>query len=114
MRHDPGFYRSPEWIALRKAYVAAHPNCETPGCGGRTRHVDHRIPRKRGGLPLDWSNLRAYCTPCHSRKTAAADGGFGNPTRSEPFEPRAKGSHGDGSPRDPKHPWFLPPRGGGD
>jgi 5-methylcytosine-specific restriction protein A len=25
-----------------------------------------------------WDNLRSRCHPCHSRKTATHDGGFGN------------------------------------
>jgi len=37
--------------------------------------VDHRDGDPNND---DASNLRALCTPCHSRKTAHQDGGFGN------------------------------------
>lgn len=41
--------------------------------------VDHIIPHK-GNEDLMWDeeNLQALCHACHSRKTAAEDGGFGN------------------------------------
>jgi 5-methylcytosine-specific restriction enzyme A len=42
-------------------------------------HVDHIKPFTSNGDPLrlDPSNLQALCQPCHSRKTALEDGGFG-------------------------------------
>ena len=41
--------------------------------------VDHIRPHK-GNEDLMWDeeNLQALCHACHSRKTAAEDGGFGN------------------------------------
>lgn len=47
--------------------------------------VDHRRPH--GGdyaLIYDWDNLQAMTKPCHDRKTAGQDGGFGNPLKSPP------------------------------
>lgn len=41
------------------------------------KHVDHVVPVARGGAELDASNLQSLCHPCHSRKTALHDGGFG-------------------------------------
>jgi 5-methylcytosine-specific restriction protein A len=41
--------------------------------------VDHIKPHQ-GDPELFWDseNLQALCAPCHSRKTASEDGGFGN------------------------------------
>lgn len=41
--------------------------------------VDHIVPH-RGDERLfrDEKNLQSLCRPCHSRKTAVEDGGFGN------------------------------------
>lgn len=40
-------------------------------------HVDHVVPLERGGARFDEGNLQPLCAPCHSRKTARQDGGFG-------------------------------------
>lgn len=42
-------------------------------------HIDHVTPH-RGDWEkfIDMDNLEAKCARCHSRKTAATDGGFGN------------------------------------
>jgi 5-methylcytosine-specific restriction protein A len=44
--------------------------------------VDHRIPH-RGDKRLFWdqSNWQSMSKTCHDRKTATADGGFGNISR---------------------------------
>ena len=46
------------------------------------REVDHIEPHK-GDDTLFWDqdNWQPLCKPCHSRKTATEDGGFGNPKR---------------------------------
>lgn len=44
---------------------------------GTSGHVDHIIPREQGGGDEE-SNLQTLCAPCHSRKTATEDHGFGN------------------------------------
>ena len=67
------------WQNTRAAYLAAHPACVT--CGQPARHVDHID----GAGPLapnghDWTNLQSLCHPCHSRKTATTDGGWGHRT----------------------------------
>lgn len=43
---------------------------------GKSGHVDHVVPRARGGTDDD-SNLQTLCASCHSAKTATEDGGFG-------------------------------------
>jgi 5-methylcytosine-specific restriction protein A len=66
------------WQQTRKHFLAQHPDCED--CGAPATQADHRIPTRQGGTS-DESNLAARCASCHSRKTAARDGGFGNPRR---------------------------------
>lgn len=84
-RRGGDFYDTPAWRKLRKAYRDIHPLCDECEKHGRvtpSEHVDHVIPRnQRPDLELDWSNLRALCKPCHSRKTATHDGGLGNSRR---------------------------------
>lgn len=75
-----------EWEAARADYLAQPENryccC---GCGKRADVVDHGKAH-RGNRALFWdrSNWRPMAFACHSRKTAAEDGGFGNPRRSAP------------------------------
>jgi len=78
-------YDKQRWRKLRAAYIARHPLCEI--CFKldqikEARVVDHVEPH-RGNEQLfyDNDNLMALCVPCHNRKTAAQDGGFGNPKR---------------------------------
>lgn len=69
-----------DWRRLRATIPAA--NC---GCGARWHpgfHLDHIIARAKGGSDAP-GNLRWTCRPCHSAKTAAVDGGFGNEARQD-------------------------------
>ena len=68
-----------DWASLRKEFLKAHPLCANQD-GKRATHVDHILPRARGGTD-DVNNLQALCHACHSRKTAMVDGGFGNRKR---------------------------------
>jgi 5-methylcytosine-specific restriction protein A len=69
------------WRKLRDAYLATHPLCEC-GCGYAAAVVDHRTPHNGNpALIFAWDNLQAMTKACHDRKTAAVDGGFGNPFR---------------------------------
>ena len=92
------FYRSAEWRAVRAAVLHRDGyRCATPRCDRRASHVDHILAVSRGGGALDPANLRSLCASCHSRKTATADGGFGN--RLRPAPPlRARGCDRDGWP----------------
>jgi 5-methylcytosine-specific restriction enzyme A len=80
-------YNTAHWQRLRKAYLAAHPLCECEanngaGCGCAATTVDHKRPHNGDlNLAFDWDNLRSMTKACHSAKTAARDGGFGNPVR---------------------------------
>lgn len=92
-------YNSPEWKALRSEHLKANRTCVK--CGARASVVDHVKPwRGDRRLFLDPSNLQSLCRPCHSRKTSAEDGGFGNPIAAP------KGCDAAGNPIDPSHPWF--------
>jgi 5-methylcytosine-specific restriction protein A len=71
-----------KWRAARLAFLKRHPLCEDclkDGTVTAATEVDHVIPHK-GDQKLFWkrSNWRALCKPCHSKKTATEDGGFGN------------------------------------
>ena len=71
-----------QWQKAAKAFLQANPMCECPECKGVKRVatvVDHRIPH-RGDVALFWDecNWQAMAKPCHDRKTASEDGGFGN------------------------------------
>jgi 5-methylcytosine-specific restriction enzyme A len=68
------------WQKASKGYLAKHPLCVA--CAPRVTAatvVDHIRPH-RGDKALFWDseNWQALCAPCHSRKTAQEDGGFGN------------------------------------
>jgi 5-methylcytosine-specific restriction protein A len=87
MRGSPSRTYGRRWQRLRAAYLAGHPLCECDanngaGCGYAATVVDHRIPHNNDhALMYAWDNLRAMTKPCHDRKTASVDGGFGNPVR---------------------------------
>jgi 5-methylcytosine-specific restriction endonuclease McrA len=61
------------WKRCRKLFIAANPTCCV--CGRPTEEVDHiKSVRDRPDLRLSWSNLRPYCTPHHSERTAREQG----------------------------------------
>jgi 5-methylcytosine-specific restriction protein A len=63
------------WRKLRGRYLKTNPWCTAPGCQRRATDVDHvHSIRERPDLRLAWSNLRALCHPCHSRRTATEQG----------------------------------------
>jgi 5-methylcytosine-specific restriction enzyme A len=68
-----------KWDKARAAFLLDHPTCQ---CGKAASHVDHVIAHN-GDQRLFWNkaNWRSLCASCHSRKTAAKDGGFGNAVR---------------------------------
>lgn len=61
------FYSSSEWKIARKEYLLEHPVCIF--CGKPATIVDHIIPIKDGGAPLDGRNFQPLCWGCHSRKS---------------------------------------------
>lgn len=75
------------WQVARKGWLAKHPLCVVCQAAGRVTaatDVDHRVPH-RGDMVLFWdrSNWQGLCHPCHSVKSSAEDGGFGNPRKSK-------------------------------
>lgn len=68
-----------KWRLIRGAFLKAYPYCS---CGAEATEVDHVISLRKGGTN-QWSNLRAMCKPCHTRKTNQIDGGgFGHSKKS--------------------------------
>jgi len=70
------------WQKARETFLKRAPLCAECQRQGRVtlaRIVDHVKPHK-GDQDLFWdtSNWQPLCKPCHDRKTAGADGGFGN------------------------------------
>ena len=56
--------------------------CEAKGKIVEATVVDHIVPiRVRPDLRLVVKNLQPLCAPCHNRKTASEDGGFGHRKR---------------------------------
>jgi len=74
------FYKTPEWLSVKKQYLKEHPLCvECLKSGKRTRAtiVDHIVPIKQGGDKFSESNLQALCWSCHSRKSVEEGSRFG-------------------------------------
>jgi len=74
---NPKYLRK-AWRELRAAKLRADPlcvECYAQGIVTPATHVDHRDGDDGNDA---WDNLQSLCAPCHSRKTATQDGGFGN------------------------------------
>ena len=85
------WYSTAKWVRERGAFLRAHPLCEECRRQGRIRaasQVDHIRPhRGDAGLFWDQGNWQSLCAACHSRKTAAEDGGFGHAARVREDDP---------------------------
>jgi len=71
------------WQKARKEFLSHNPLCVAcyeEGIFTPATVVDHIDPHK-GDKDKFWdkSNWQPMCSPCHSKKTASEDGGFGNP-----------------------------------
>lgn len=69
-----------DWQRCRLAKLADDTFCEhclSRGLYVAATEVDHIRPLASGGEHYERENLQSLCKPCHSRKTAAEDGGFG-------------------------------------
>ena len=68
------------WRKARRAFLKVNPQCCK--CGVPATTIDHIVPHN-GDLNLFWdrNNWQPLCQPCHSRKTAKYDGGFGHAAR---------------------------------
>jgi 5-methylcytosine-specific restriction protein A len=72
---------SSRWQRYRLTFLQEHPlcvQCKDAGLIVSATVVDHVTPH-RGDYVLMWdpANHQALCKPCHDRKTAIEDGGFG-------------------------------------
>lgn len=72
------------WTKARRTFLSSHPlcrRCEGDGTITAASVVDHIRPHK-GDQALFWdtTNWQPLCAPCHNRKTATEDGGFGRKT----------------------------------
>ncbi len=72
------------WRRLRFMVLRADPLCADPwGVHKKTGEVvlatdvDHIVAKSAGGTDA-MDNLQPLCHACHSKKTSAVDGGFGN------------------------------------
>ena len=70
-----------KWRTYREHFLRHHPycaKCEANHVIALASVVDHIKPHK-GDMRLFWSedNHQSLCKPCHDRKTATEDGGFG-------------------------------------
>jgi 5-methylcytosine-specific restriction protein A len=79
-------YCSTRWRRLRAAKLAEQPwcsGCMKLGFSRPASEVDHLIAHDGpdDALFWQWENLDSKCKPCHSRKTATHDGGFGHARR---------------------------------
>lgn len=71
------------WRKARAHFLRSHPLCMCAECKSEglivsATVVDHVIPH-RGDVRLFWdqTNWQSLTKPCHDRKTAREDGGFG-------------------------------------
>ncbi|QLI80805.1 HNH endonuclease [Chitinibacter fontanus] len=75
-------YATKRWQDLRVLVLRTNPLCVECRKVDRltaAEHVDHIKPHCGDeSLFFDFDNLQGLCKPCHSRKTAKEDGGFGN------------------------------------
>ena len=68
---DVRLYSTKGWRKMRRAVLAKQPMCAD--CGSRrATHVDHIVPRKRGGTEAI-ENLQGLCPSCHTAKTGRGD-----------------------------------------
>lgn len=66
------------WRPIRAEHLAMEPDCVF--CGALATEVDHIIAKRDGGTD-DHVNLRSLCKPCHSRRTARDQLGWGAASR---------------------------------
>jgi len=79
-------YSTARWQRARREQLQRQPTCATPGCDASATDVDHNPPLRQlaaQGIsnPDHPRWLTSLCHSCHSRKTAAEDGGFGRAPR---------------------------------
>ena len=74
------FYKTRAWKRFRAWFVKQNPLCIDCKANGRVtavKIVDHIVPIKDGGAPLDPDNCQSLCLPCHNTKTSKERGRAG-------------------------------------
>ena len=97
----PNPVQTRRWRRLRRLILARDGHlcqaCKAKGWITEAAHVDHIVPRFKGGDPWDHANLQALCEPCHQAKSDIEAGGSVGVCR-------------HGTPRDAVCPDCEPPR----
>jgi 5-methylcytosine-specific restriction endonuclease McrA len=63
------------WRKVRATHLRSHPFCSHPGCSALAIDVDHIEPiSEHPERRLDPTNLRSFCRPHHSQRTALDQG----------------------------------------
>src|SRR5262245_58119839 len=97
---DDPYYRTAEWLKLRQARLwLDHHVCVVPGCGARATNGEHVLSRKAGGADA-LHNLRSLCKQDDQMVQER------NGKRLSKGLLITRGCHADGSPRDPRSPWY--------
>lgn len=82
-----------DWRKLRREILRRDPVCRMQGCSRQSSHVDHIVPRRKGGTD-DPSNLQGLCGSCHnSAKQSLERSGY------------LRGHDASGLPLDAGHHW---------
>lgn len=77
------WYHTAHWKNLRTLVLARDPICKE--CNRNPSTVADHIKPHKGvwSLFVDMNNLAGKCKPCHDKKTATEDGGFGSEPKNE-------------------------------
>lgn len=92
--HTRGYTK--RWARYSKLRLQQYPHCVRCMMAGLVvlaTQTDHIIPVEGPEDPRFWdpTNHQSLCTPCHSAKTAAEDGGYGNRKREVVHSAHANG-----------------------
>lgn len=100
------YYWSAHWKALKRAtHERDGWRCVVPGCGSKLRLVcDHIQTRPNVDHPTHLDQLANTRTLCALHDNQVKEDRFGK--RKRFGKPIIAGCKADGSPLDPRHPWF--------
>jgi len=71
-RHDTKFYKRKLWLNIRQQKLWMNPYCEISEAYGKLfdgEHVDHIVPRSKGGSDIDPRNLMTLTEVLHGKKS---------------------------------------------
>ena len=84
------FYKSKEWLNLRRIKLELDPICEHIMCRELGAVVDHIRPIRTGGAKLDLANLQTLCKRHNWQKTGQQKGQKNVDELVKTFEPRIR------------------------